>query len=500
MVPRRSDWQGFLLSVALGLLAALVIGVLLLIGKSKLLIVALGPALFLAAGWLSGNPRLLCLWGLMLTMPLHLSKLFTEFSDRGGGENALRLEISDVFIAALAGWLLWDLIKRRRRTLHLPLDVMLPWMLITLWGVGVIVLGTWRRLAAYEIIRMAKAMVLFAVLVNELTTRGRILQAALALTASVTLQSAIGVLQLVKGSPLGLEKLGETSARTTEVLAVMSIEGGSVWRVGALLLHPNIFGVFLAAVLPLAVGLFLYGTGGRHRAAALAAAALGSVALVGTYSRSAWVSAAAAFTILGFVLILHRRLRGSAFVMGGLAGLLLAVVLGVFSGRIITRLFNSQESAETGRKEWRIEAGRLIREKPLLGWGLNTYASVVPEYSRWSRRAFEGWTPPVHNVYLLWCAETGIVGLALYLFVWARLVWIGVKNLRIRDPGLYVISAACMCGLLAFTVDGLFSFSLRINPIMRVFWVLGAMIVAIHHCAATSDPTEAAPVPAGADD
>jgi len=46
---------------------------------------------------------------------------------------------------------------------------------------------------------------------------------------------------------------------------------------------------------------------------------------------------------------------------------------------------------------------------------------------------------------------------------------------------LFTVNAACLSAMLAFWVDGFFSLSLRFNHILRVFWVLAAVIVAIRY-------------------
>ena len=123
----------------------------------------------------------------------------------------------------------------------------------------------------------------------------------------------------------------------------------------------------------------------------------------------------------------------------------------------------------------------MIWVKPWLGWGVNSYVHEVVPYLEHPVKAYSGWVPPVHNIYLLWWAETGIVGLAIHLWLWGGLAWVAVQNLRVRDEVMYVANAAALAALVAFAVDGFLSFSLRINQPQRVFWVLGAMIMAVRY-------------------
>jgi O-antigen ligase len=168
------------------------------------------------------------------------------------------------------------------------------------------------------------------------------------------------------------------------------------------------------------------------------------------------------------------------------------VVCLVFAGPILERVFESKASAMLSRWEYIETAAGMISVKPMLGWGLNGYVYAAPAFTNYGARGaaqrFQGtkenpgnWLPPVHNIYLLWWAETGLVGLALHLAVLASIAWTAISNLRVKDEMLFAVNAACLASLAAFVVDGMFSFSLRINGILRVFWVLSAMILAIHY-------------------
>ena len=67
---------------------------------------------------------------------------------------------------------------------------------------------------------------------------------------------------------------------------------------------------------------------------------------------------------------------------------------------------------------------QMLKDHPLLGVGLNNFTVRMSEYgevSGWAR-----FLQPVHNVYLLIAAETGILGLILFLcllFSVFRLLW-----------------------------------------------------------------------------
>ena len=94
---------------------------------------------------------------------------------------------------------------------------------------------------------------------------------------------------------------------------------------------------------------------------------------------------------------------------------------------------------------------------------------------------YNGWIPPVHNIYYLWWAETGIFGLLLHLSVWFGFIWIGIKNLKVRNEFWYILNVASVAALIAYLFDGFLSFSLRTSEPLRIFFFQGAIIYVVHY-------------------
>jgi putative inorganic carbon (HCO3(-)) transporter len=489
--PTPRDLLALALAVAVALAGTGLLIFLATGGSKKILAALLGGLLCLVLAWFSGNPRLFCIWGLMLTLPFDLSKRFGPIIAKMGGETAFRIEMSDPFLAALALFLLRDILNGRRAGLRVPKATYL-WLLIIGLGLMTILVGPWRMTAAHEVVRMIKVIILFVVLVNELNRPGRILHAAHALVASMVLQSTVGIIQYVTRAHLGLDLLGETGAGTTDQLMSDSVRSATAFRAGAFLSHPNIFGIFLAVLLPIAIALFFLRLGPAKRLLSLVGVAVGMAALIATLSRSGWVSFTVAFFVLLGILVFHGGLRRRSLLAALGAASALGLVCLMLAGPVLERVFESKASAMVSRWEYMQTAARMISAKPLLGWGLNGYVYAAPPFTKYGARGaieeFRGtkknpgnWLPPVHNIYLLWWAETGLIGLALHLAVITWILWIALANLRVRDERLFAVNAACLAGFAAFGLDGMFSFSLRINSMLRVFWVIAALTLAIHY-------------------
>jgi O-antigen ligase len=106
--------------------------------------------------------------------------------------------------------------------------------------------------------------------------------------------------------------------------------------------------------------------------------------------------------------------------------------------------------------------------------------------------------PVVHNAYLQWTAEIGIVGLSLHLTIFAMLLFMGWRNLRVRDEQLFVLNAACVAALVGYLVDLNFGNSLRQGSTLREYWVLAALVCAIHYWRLRAEATAMATSPASA--
>jgi hypothetical protein len=454
--------------------------------RQKLVIAGIGGIALVLAAIASGNPRLFCLYGLMITMPLNLDKTFGTVLNKGGGEYAFRIEASDPLVGVLLLFILYDAFTGRRAGIRIPPLITSLWLVIIGMTVLTIIAGPWRMTAAHEFVRQVKVLVLFLVIVNELERSRQFLHCMVALGASTAFQGLVGVVQRIKRSHLGLEFLGETSSDTINRLAENSVRVGTVFRASGLLVHPNLFGVFLACLLPLMIAGFLhYRVPQRYKLLFLMAIPLGMVSLISTMSRSGWASFSVAFAVLMALLGIHPGLRRRTMVAAVVAVAGLAIVVVAFRGPIMTRLFKSRPDAVLGRAEYNESARKMIAEKPWTGWGVNGYVYAVPPYTpvgaRLAHEYYNGWIPPVHNIYYLWAAETGIPGLMIHLWLLAAVIWTALQNLRVRDDILYALNAAVLAAMAAFLVDGFFSFTLRLNSLLRVFWIFAGFVVAIRY-------------------
>jgi O-antigen ligase len=351
-------------------------------------------------------------------------------------------------------------------------------------GLVAVVLGPWRTSVSHEVVRMVKVAVLFLVLANEFRRRAQMRHVALALLTGVLFQSLVAITQYFTQSRFGLQVLGEPGEEATKSLEIGTLLGSTVYRVGGLMAHPNVLAAYIAMTLPIGVGLLFTRVSVWQKLFIGLTLMAGEAALIATLSRSGWICFGMAVTLVLLFTFANRQMRRHYLLLRVAFLCLLVLVGATFSGAIVDRLVRSDPSAVATRFHLAEIAWKMIRDRPLLGCGLNTYVfemvpyTEVPTPAGVTRKYGEEW-PAVHNIYLLVWAEQGLVGLALFLLVHLAILRTAWRNLRVEDEVLFAINIGCMFGILAVMLDGMVSFTLRFSGPLRVFWTLAALIVAI---------------------
>jgi len=245
-------------------------------------------------------------------------------------------------------------------------------------------------------------------------------------------------------------------------------------RVGGTVGSPNNAAAFLQMLLVPALCISLSRLRWGYRWLAFVAFALGSIALVLTFSRGGWLSFLASLTI--FCLLAWQRgwlSRSFVFTLAGLAMVLSLIFLNTF----ISRLFGDDAGAAYSRIPLMKLAFRMIADFPLLGVGANNFIVMIERYAKgelaWA------WLYLVHNKYLLIAAETGICALAA--FIWfllstLRRGWLCTKtNDSLLAPIALAFVAAIVGNMVHMLVDILHS-----RPAVQQLWLAAGLIAAMY--------------------
>jgi len=482
---RNAALQLTLVTIAVGLAT----GAMLVVANGTSLMRLAVAAAVVALGTLilSGNARLACLYGLLLSAPLSLGKNFLVVPHMGGALS-FRIDLVDFFVLGLAGFQFHDLLVRHWRTRDLRLPrLCLPWIGLTLLGLVFVVLGPYRSLTLMEMFRMTKCLLLFLVLVNELRRVRQFGHVVLALLLGLFMQSAIGLAQYALKRQLGLQAIGEGSEKSVQTTSQGTLVTGEfVNRVGGLLGNSNVFAAFLALLLPLAVALLFTQVDLRLRAFSFVTVLAGTAALLATLSRTGWIGFGVALVGVLVLGSFHRRTRWRHALRRAVMLAAIGVVLLAFSRQIFLRLFYSDSMALRSRLEWVDVAWSMVKDKPIIGHGLNTYVFLQAPYTRYGNLTalqdkYGELLPVVHNNYLIVWVEQGTIGLLLFLALQVQIVRAGLRNLKLQHETLFAINVGCLCGIGALFLDWMASFSLRVDAPTRMYWIQVAVISAIDY-------------------
>ncbi len=226
----------------------------------------------------------------------------------------------------------------------------------------------------------------------------------------VKLVAAAIVAAVVASVALGLSGLDlATGASAAEAVTVSEgrLQGASG--------DPNFMAAFIVAAVVLAA--VLYGAGRSPLRVVLPAAiAMLAVGLAATESRGGLLATIVALLAAATVM------RGRRLAVLGVATAALAVAGAWVSANpaILERIASTPEDRGNGREDLWLVARRMSADHPITGVGLDNFIVRSPEYVRqpgalnYVELVVER-PHVVHNTYLQMLAETGVVGLALFL-------------------------------------------------------------------------------------
>ncbi len=250
-------------------------------------------------------------------------------------------------------------------------------------------------------IKAMEAIVLYILTTNGVLRQNKILKFFIGI---MTLEALLGLLQVLSQSRWGLGFLGEPSL-TPDTAHLAKISWGSfTWiRAYGTFPHPNILGGFLVVSL---LATFLYNPTRRHEREILLA--LQFAGLIATCSRSALLALSCSLVLLCFWYANKLKKENKA-VLGTLTGIFLIEMILLFWSR---GTFPWNDPALLSRWSGYKEAFALFQQYPL-GVGWNHYTLFLDQSTA---MALQPWDyQPVHNVYLLALAETGLLGFVVAL-------------------------------------------------------------------------------------
>ena len=224
--------------------------------------------------------------------------------------------------------------------------------------------------------------------------------------------------------------------------------------------HYMTYSGLLMLVIGLAAARILFGAQDRIWAALVLPALL--VALMLTFTRSAWVGACVGVSLL-FVL---KDLRLLA-----LAPVVAAVFFVLAPARVTDRvytMFDLQDPTNRDRFAMARAGGRMIADHPLTGVGPDMVQEVYPGYR--DEGAVNETTPHLHNVPLQIAAERGLPALATWL--WFVVVSIRELLRNLRRPESRPLAAGGLAAMASMLAAGMFEYNFGDSEFLMLLLVL----------------------------
>lgn len=192
------------------------------------------------------------------------------------------------------------------------------------------------------------------------------------------------------------------------------------------------------------------------------------VALALTFTRSYWIGAGAALSLL-FVL---RDLRLLA-VIPVLAALFLVLAPPQITARFYST-FDPQDPTARDRFAMARSGFRIIRDHPITGVGPDMVKEVYPDYR--DAGAVQDENPHLHNVPLQIAAERGLVALAS----WLVFLWLLLRDLfrMLHDDRTRPLAAAGLAAVAGMLTGGLFEYNFGDSEFLMLFLVIATLPLA----------------------
>jgi hypothetical protein len=312
------------------------------------------------------------------------------------------------------------------------------WSFLSIWW------SSYKPIAIYRALTLLEIYTFFFIVYKNLETNALFRKSSLiALVLNGFIQSLIGIVQFLHSRSVGLHILGESFvSREAMGVAKIVIDGTKHIRSYGLFSHPNILAGFLIIPLALLLINLLMGQQLKLFAAAMRDKDGNWPNAVTRETKSIKLSVFLEFIILltiaiGFILTFSRSSYLGLFLITIFIALgswrkirkehkkiiIISIIMLILAGSMFltnyrTTLFSDQSMEE--RSSYANVSREIISSYSLAGVGVGQF--ILAEYNK--NKNLQGWQyQPVHNVFLLIFSELGIVGVGLFIFYLAMILF-----------------------------------------------------------------------------
>ena len=243
--------------------------------------------------------------------------------------------------------------------------------------------------------------------------------------------------------------------------------------------HPNTLAVYVNFMNMVFLAFVL---GEKRRSlqtwAAWGGLAMGAVIVLATFSRGALMTMAIGFAAV-IALSLWDRPRHSKFAIIGMMALAALPLAVKVTPAIIERFATAPVESGLSRHQAN-SAARAMAHDHLFGVGLNNYSFVANNTAYSAYIPLESDRGIVHNVYLLHASELGWLGLAAFLVVILRFLWMGARYIALRrDDVTSSMAIGILAGMVALWTQSLIEWLFRQTYVTVEFFLLAGLLAAL---------------------
>ena len=277
------------------------------------------------------------------------------------------------------------------------------------------------------------------------------------------------------------------------------------WRrgpgVGSTIGNPNFLGKYLVLIIPIVFSLCLKNGTGEKGLIAVGLLAICFSALIATFTRASWFSIVFGFLLFFVLALKNHLLKGKGKKVALLMVLFLGIVVffnfyapeatekkatsfkrkesgGVVKRSISTVEFKGGRGIVTRLYVWE-RALFLIKERPWLGYGLETFPIAFRKYNDDYTKRFNDFivVDRAHNNYIDTAFSLGIIGLGTYCAVILTfLAYLFRLVKRTENRGRQLFYTGIFSGFCGYLINDLFIFS--VVSVSPTFWSLMGLTVA----------------------
>lgn len=263
-------------------------------------------------------------------------------------------------------------------------------------------------------------------------------------------ESLLGILQFISQSSLNgwLYYLGErTFTGNTPGIANVAIDGNLLLRPYGTFSHPNVLGGYLLISSLLVLFFSFRNTHRSMHTVMLFFLVIMSIAILLTLSRVviiAWFVIVCSWLLS---VVFKKKPYRKSIVYTLLFGIALGVFVVPFLKLAVLRFTETSfvEDAVTQRTQLLLDAITLIKQYPFFGVGMGGFIPAIAQLHSLPYILLQ----PVHNIFLLIAAETGLVGFSIFtgfiLLTVVRLITkIFVQQLFVKEHAVFLLLLLCI--------------------------------------------------------